>query len=258
MAQTDTRRRILDVALACFLADGYEQTTIAAIRKRSGTSNGALFHHFPSKEAIAGALYLEAIASFQQGLWELVSHEPRSLRDAVRAVLEHQLTWTERNADLARFIYARGHLDWDTAAGTALAARNRDLAAAFRQWMTPLVASGEIRPRPMLLTTAIVSGPAHSIAQRWLAGHLDRPLTSFLDELTGAACAGLSGATPAGVAGEPVADGPPPAHPAATHRTTAHPATAHPAAATARVTVDLLADDGSVVGRGQALARLSP
>lgn len=29
----------------------------------------------------------------------------------------------------------------------------------------------------MLLTTAIVSGPAHSIAQRWLAGHPDRPLT---------------------------------------------------------------------------------
>ena len=140
---------------------------------------------------------MEALASFQQGLWDLVSRKPESLRAAVRAVLEHQLTWTERNADLARFIYARGHLDWDTAAGAELAARNRDLAAAFRQWMAPLVASGEIRPRPMLLTTAIVSGPAHSIAQRWLAGHLDRPLTSFLDELTAAACAGLSG-TPAG------------------------------------------------------------
>src|SRR5579859_7221588 len=248
MTPTDTRRRILDVALACFLADGYEQTTIAAIRKGSGTSNGALFHHFPSKEAIAGALHVEAIASFQQGLWELVGREPRSLRDAVRAVLDHQLTWIEQNADLARFIYARGHLDWDTAAGAELAARNRDLAAAFRQWMAPLVASGEIRPRPMLLTTAIVSGPAHSIAQRWLAGHLDRPLTSFLDELTGAACAGLSGATPAGAAGQTAAG------------QTAASQTAAPArpAATARVTVAILADDGSVVGRGQASARLSP
>ena len=235
MAPTDTRRRIMDVALACFLADGYEQTTIAAIRKRSGTSNGALFHHFPSKEAIAGALHVEALASFQQGLWDLVSRKPESLRAAVRAVLEHQLTWTERNPDLARFIYARGHLDWDTPAGAELVARNRDLAAAFRQWMAPLVASGEIRPRPMLLTTAIVSGPAHSIAQRWLAGHLERPLTSFLDELTDAACAGLSG-TPA----------PAPA---------AH---ARPGPATARVTLELLADDGSVVGRSQSSAQLSP
>jgi AcrR family transcriptional regulator len=237
MAPTDTRRRIMDVALACFLADGYEQTTIAAIRKRSGTSNGALFHHFRSKEAIAGALHVQAIASFQQGLWDLVSHKPGSLREAVRAVLEHQLTWTERNADLARFIYARGHLDWDTAAGAELAARNRDLAAAFRTWMAPLVASGEIRPRPMLLTTAIVSGPAHSIAQRWLAGHLDRPLTSFVDDLTEAACAGLAGTAARG------AD---------------HGRAARRVPARGRVTVEVLSDDGSVLAQGQAIAELTP
>ena len=248
MTQTDTRRRILDVALASFLADGYEQTTIAQIRKRSGTSNGALFHHFASKEAIAGALHVEALASFQQGLWDVVSRKPRSLRAAVRAVLDHQLTWTERNADLARFIYARGHLDWDTTAGAELAARNRDLAAAFRQWMAPLVASGEIRPRPMLLTTAIVSGPAHSIAQRWLAGHLDRrPLTSFLDELTAAACAGLSG-TPAGAGAAGTAG----------DSQAAAPGPRRPVPARGRVTLELLADDGSVVARGQATAPLGP
>jgi AcrR family transcriptional regulator len=237
MAPTDTRRRIMDVALACFLADGYEQTTIATIRKRSGTSNGALFHHFPSKEAIAGALHVEALASFQQGLWDLVSREPESLRAAVRAVLEHQLTWTERNADLARFIYARGHLDWDTTAGAELAARNRDLASAFRQWVAPLVASGEIRPRPMLLTTAIVSGPAHSIAQRWLAGHLDRPLISFVDDLTDAACAGLGGTAARGTGRERAARRVP---------------------ARGRVTVEVLSDDGSVLAQGQATAELTP
>ena len=81
----------------------------------------------------------------------------------------------------------------------------------------------------------ILSHPAHSIAQRWLAGHLDRPLTSFLDELTTAACAGLSGTPAPGSAGR-----------------------AHPAPASARVTLELLADDGSVVGRGRSSAQLSP
>ena len=76
MAATDTRRRILDAALACFLEDGYEQTAIARIRERSDTSNGALFHHFPSKEAIADSLYVYAIASFQEGLTlELVAED---------------------------------------------------------------------------------------------------------------------------------------------------------------------------------------
>jgi AcrR family transcriptional regulator len=233
MTQTDTRRRILDVALTCFLADGYEQTTIARIRKRSGTSNGALFHHFPSKEAIADALYVEAIASFQAGLWDLLRRRPRSLRAAVRGAIAHQLSWTEQNADLARFVYQRGHLDWDTPAGAQLAALNKDLAGAFRAWMAPLAESGEIRRGPMLLISAVVSGPAHAIAQRWLAGHMDRPLTSFVDDLTDAACAGLSG-TAAGGAVRNQAARRPPAH--------------------GRVTVELLSDDGSVVARGQATA----
>ena len=252
MTQNGTRQRILDVALASFLADGYEQTTIAAIRKRSGTSNGALFHHFASKEAIADALYLEAIASFQAGLWDLVGRKPGSLREAVRGAIGHQLTWTEQNAGLARFVYARGHLDWNTSAGAELAARNRDLAAAFREWMAPLVRSGEVRRGPMLLISAVVSGPAHAIAQRWLAGQLDRPLTDFVDDLTDAACAGLR-ATPASgaAAGNTAAGGTPADGP-----TVSPPAP--PVPARGRVTLELLADDGSVLARGQASARLSP
>ena len=79
-----TRARILDAALTSFLEAGYEQTTVALIRERSGVSNGALFHHFPTKEAIADALYVEAIASFQDELWQLLARRPRSLRAAQR------------------------------------------------------------------------------------------------------------------------------------------------------------------------------
>src|SRR5271167_1406596 len=93
LPRVNTRARILDTALACFLGAGYEQTTVAVIRERSGVSNGALFHHFPTKEAIADALYVDAIASFQEGLWELVRRRPRSLRAAVRGVVSHQLDW---------------------------------------------------------------------------------------------------------------------------------------------------------------------
>jgi AcrR family transcriptional regulator len=92
---TDTRSVILERALACFVESGYEQTTIAAIRERSGVSNGALFHHFHTKEAIADALYVEAMASFQEGLWELLRRQPRSLRAAVRGTISHQLRWIE-------------------------------------------------------------------------------------------------------------------------------------------------------------------
>jgi AcrR family transcriptional regulator len=189
---TDTRTRILEAALACFTADGYEQTTTARIRERGGVSNGALFHHFPTKEAIADALYVQAISSYQEGLWELLRRQPRSLRSAVRGTVEHQLTWTEAHRDHARFLYMRGHLEWDSAAGAELVQLNRGLAAAYRDWMAPLIEAGKIRPRSMLVITAIVTGPAHAIARRWLARQLDAPLRDYVEELSDAACAALA------------------------------------------------------------------
>jgi 2-(1,2-epoxy-1,2-dihydrophenyl)acetyl-CoA isomerase len=191
MAATDTRQRILDAALASFVDDGYEQTTIARIRERSRASNGALFHHFASKEAIADALYVEAIASFHEGVWELVRRRPRSLQAAIHATIAHQLAWTERNPDLARFVYARGHLDWDTPGGAEVAALNRELAEALGDWLAPLIERGEVRSRSMLMISALVGGPAHAIARRWLAGQVDGPLTAFTDELADAAHAAL-------------------------------------------------------------------
>jgi AcrR family transcriptional regulator len=234
MASTETRQRILDVALACFLTSGYEQTTIARIRERSGTSNGALFHYFPSKEAIAEALYTGAISSFQEGLWDLVRRRPRSLRAAVHGAVAHQLRWTEQHADLARFVYLRGHLDWDTPGGAQVASRNRELAAAFRAWMAPLVESGEVRATSLPMISAIVGGPAHAIARRWLAGQIDAPLTSFTGELADAAWAGLRGTRVR----------------ARAERT--------PAARLGRVNIELIGDDGSVIAHGQATAQLVP
>jgi AcrR family transcriptional regulator len=234
VADATTRERILRAALACFLEDGYERTTIARIRERSDVSNGALFHHFATKEAIAEALYVDAMASYQEGLWELLRRKPRSLRTAVRGTIENQLRWIEAHPDEARFVYLRGHLDWDTPGGSEVAALNRDLAAAFENWMAPLVKTGEIRPMSMLMISAIVSGPAHAIARRWLAGQLQAPPSVFTDDLADAACAGLRG------------------RPAAVRRA------ATPSPRRGRVSLQLIAGDGEVLAKGQATADLIP
>ncbi|HXR28920.1 MAG TPA: TetR/AcrR family transcriptional regulator [Solirubrobacteraceae bacterium] len=226
----ETRTRILQAALACFVERGYEQTTVARVRELSGVSNGALFHHFPTKEAIADALYVEAMGSYQQGLWELLRRRPRSLRAGVLGTISHQLSWTEQNEDRARLLYMRGHLDWDSPAGSQLQELNSALAAAYRDWMTPLVRAGQIRPMSMLMLTAIVTGPAHAIARRWLAGHLEHPLQSHAEELADAACAALSG-TPAS-------------------------SRAQPQPGRGRIRLQLIGEDGSVLADGEATAEL--
>jgi AcrR family transcriptional regulator len=234
VAGSDTRERILQAALRSFLADGYEQTTVARIREGSGVSNGALFHHFASKDAVAEALFVKGIASFQEGLWDLLAQRPRTLRAAVRGTIEHQLRWVEANTDLARFVYSRGHLDWSSPGGAEVAELNEAIGAAFEAWLEPLRARGEIRAGSMLMISAIVNGPAHAIARRWLAGHLDARPIEYARELADAAWAGLSG--------DPVTDG----APIVTGKTPGH----------GRLTVELLDERGEVSARGHAVTEL--
>ena len=230
----DTRTRILDAALACFLEAGYEQTTIAGIRARSGVSNGTLFHRFPTKEAIADALYLESIADFQEGLWRLLAQRPRSLRAAVRGTIAHQIEWIEANVERARFVYTRGTLEGESPGSAELGEMNRKLASAYQTWLQPLVERGAVRPMSMLVLNAVVTGPTHAIARRWLAGQVPSPLRDYLDELAESACAALSG------------------RPATVRRTQA------PVARQGRLRLELVSKEGSVIGRGEALAEILP
>jgi AcrR family transcriptional regulator len=228
-----TRESILDSALECFTEDGYDRTTVARIREHSGVSNGALFHHFSSKEAIAGALYIEAMRSVQDGFWNVIRQSPATLREAVAGVIRQQLSWIEDNPDRARFLYGRGQLDWTTDAGGQLKGLNRDLADVYQDWLAPFVVRGEAKDLPMTVVVAIVTGPAHAIAQRWLAGQLPGSLLQYADELIDAAVAGLSGV------------------PSKRSRR-------HPQPTQGRIRVQLLGAEGSIIAEGDAVAELIP
>jgi AcrR family transcriptional regulator len=53
----ETRRQVLETALALFRERGFEDTTIRDIAGRAGLSLGAAYYYFKSKEAIVGAYY---------------------------------------------------------------------------------------------------------------------------------------------------------------------------------------------------------
>ena len=58
-ADTDAvtmRRAILDAAAALLRRHSYEATTVRAIAEAVGIKAGSLYHHFPSKDAIAVAV----------------------------------------------------------------------------------------------------------------------------------------------------------------------------------------------------------
>ncbi|MFG2570105.1 ScbR family autoregulator-binding transcription factor [Streptomyces sp. NPDC048567] len=53
-----TRRRLVDAAAELFTRSGYASATLGQIAAAAGVTKGALYFHFPSKEALADAVAL--------------------------------------------------------------------------------------------------------------------------------------------------------------------------------------------------------
>jgi TetR/AcrR family transcriptional repressor of nem operon len=83
----ETRERILDGAQTLVLEHGLAATTVDAILAASGTSKGAFFHHFPTKNDLARALVERYAASDIAFLEEFMARaEALSDDPAVQAV----------------------------------------------------------------------------------------------------------------------------------------------------------------------------
>ncbi|MFB7469689.1 TetR family transcriptional regulator [Kitasatospora sp. NPDC056184] len=67
-----TRELVLDAAAEEFSTQGYSRATLNAVARRTGMTKGALYGHFPSKRALAGALMSQS-----RTVWE----EMRLARD---------------------------------------------------------------------------------------------------------------------------------------------------------------------------------
>jgi AcrR family transcriptional regulator len=57
-----TREHLVSVATRLFAEHGYEDTSIELVLQTAGVSRGALYHHFPGKEALFGAV-LETVGA---------------------------------------------------------------------------------------------------------------------------------------------------------------------------------------------------
>lgn len=60
-----TRRKILVEATKLFARQGYHKTTVTDIANAIGMTQGALFHHFPNKEAVLHAVVARLARGFQ-------------------------------------------------------------------------------------------------------------------------------------------------------------------------------------------------
>ena len=82
--------RILDVATALFLGDGFGATSIEAVAKRAGISKRTFYHRFPGKGALFEAVVRRLIERWTPPFDAALLEAP-SLAAALRGVAEHML-----------------------------------------------------------------------------------------------------------------------------------------------------------------------
>ncbi|MBI4730251.1 MAG: TetR/AcrR family transcriptional regulator [Acidobacteria bacterium] len=189
------RAAILNAALACFLERGVAAATIEDIRERSGASTGSIYHHFESKEDIAGTLYLESLCAYQAGfLGELERH--RRARAGVRAVVRFHLRWVEDNRATARYLMRSREPEVARASERALRDLNRAFLRTVSAWLAPHVEAGEIGDLPVDLLISLWLGPAQEFARHRLAGRATTPAPRAARALADAAWRAIRRETP--------------------------------------------------------------
>ena len=182
-AKDARRTEILRAALAVFLERGVEDASINEIRRRSGASTGSLYHRFGSKQGIAAALYLDALADYQQHFLTALTAAAHAERGIKAGVAAH-LQWVQENTDLARYLFMDRDAEVRTVSREALHRLNRRFLEAVTAWLTPHIDSGHIRPLSYELLSALWLGPSQEISRHILTRRttvLDPYLSTLAD-----------------------------------------------------------------------------
>lgn len=180
-ASEHTRARIERAAAEAFARLGVDGATTRDIAAGAALSEGALYRHFPSKEALAAHLF----ETMHARLAALVA---RTAGAGIAAAARDIVAGYAREADgdwaLFRFYLLNAHRYMANAATNPVAALESRFADAM--------ASGELRRAEPALLAGLAIGPVHQTALQVAYGRLDGPLERWRGEMTNAVLSILS------------------------------------------------------------------
>jgi len=176
----DARDRLLQAARHRFAVDGALVPTLDDVRRESGVSVGALYHHFPDKPALAAAVYAQLIGEYQAGFVAMLRvHD--TAETGIRGGVAYHLRWVTEHRGEARLLLG------DRLDSAALRDANRDFFAAVRDWWRPHHTYGVLRPMRLGITAALWLGAAQEYSRHWIAGDEAAMPTEAVDTFADAA-----------------------------------------------------------------------
>ncbi len=183
------RSRILTAALDLFVEQGYFNTNVPDISKKSKCSVGSIYHHFLNKEEIASSLYFDGINQFREAL-SLSINDSDNLEKNIRSMVKTFLMFAETHPTLSQYLWLARHNEFLTGKVGVPTTVGFDLLG---RKLTKAI-KGAIRKKEISAVRAdilwtIVFGVPLSYVRDWLDGHTSGTPSQAADIL-GSACWG--------------------------------------------------------------------
>jgi AcrR family transcriptional regulator len=182
VSKVATRDRILQAALQVFAQKGYHRAAVDDIVHASGTSKGAVYHHFPNKEALFLALVDDFSARLAEAIAEAITGAHGALAK-VEAALGAGLLTFAHHRDLARILLLES-----VSLGPAYEAKRAEVHGRFADliqgYLDQAVGEGSIKPLDTRVATLAWLGAVNELVIQWLHGGEPDLLTRVVPALT--------------------------------------------------------------------------
>lgn len=190
--QNHPKERILSAALELFVSQGYFNTNVPDISKRSKCSVGSIYHHFLNKEEIGASLYFDGIKQFRGAIADAIGNETK-LEMIVPKIVKSFLTFAQDHETLSRYLWLCRHdefLSGGVSHPTMVGFDNfgRKITKSIKQ----ATRSGDVPALKADIFWAIVFGIPVSYIRDWLDGFTHTSPKDAAEILSSAAWNALS------------------------------------------------------------------
>jgi TetR/AcrR family transcriptional regulator len=108
----EVRRRILDAALECFGAFGFDGTSTRAVAERAGVTHTLVLYHFGSKEELWLKMMEDALNAYRESISaNLDTSEDRPASETLRTFIEQFVRLSARHPQIHRIMTMEGNHD---------------------------------------------------------------------------------------------------------------------------------------------------
>jgi AcrR family transcriptional regulator len=149
---------LIDAGAELFAEKGYEATTMTEIASRAGAAIGSLYQFFPSKEALAEALFDRFAERWAASFAQVEARAPgRSARELADLFVDHKLRQQmDRDAAIALSTAVAGIVERRKPLGDAL----RERVAAILSASNPVLGSDEAAAAAIIVNQVMKMVPA--------------------------------------------------------------------------------------------------